>query len=145
MDYSVTPDISNTPITWDFGTVGEGSSIKTGLTYVEGVSGFRITNNSSFAVNITISGSDMEGGVTWTLSDDASRGENIYGLRAGLDGEAEGEDYTVIVPKTFANTLVSGLAGSGGTQSWGLQFLAPSTMTDGETKSGTVTLTATQA
>ncbi|TRZ52030.1 MAG: hypothetical protein D4S01_03660 [Dehalococcoidia bacterium] len=140
--WEVPPDISNDSATgnnYAFGTVDAGSSTKTGLTY------FTVTNNSAFNVNITISGSDMEGGVTWTLSEDASTGTNIYGLRAGRAGEVEGNDYLTVVPKSSANPLVSDLAGEGGTQQWGLQFLAPDTFTDGGSKSGTVTLTATQA
>jgi hypothetical protein len=131
----VEPDISNTPSSYDFATVAEGSTTETGLTY------FTVTNNSAYAVNITISGADMTGGVSWELSEDASTGANVYGLKAGL----EGGDYTIVVPEDSANTLVSGLAGGGGTQRWGLQFLAPTTMSDGASKSGTVTLTATAA
>lgn len=129
------PDISNTPTSYGFGTVAESSTTETGLTY------FTVTNNSAFAVNITIGGTDMTGGTTWTLSNDGSAGNMIYGLNAGL----EGGSYNVVVRRDPAyNTLVSGLAGGETTQQWGLQFLAPSTMSDGASKSGTVTLTATQ-
>jgi len=134
VDYTP-PPITNTPDNYPFGTVIEGSTTETGLTH------FTVTNNNAFAVNITIGGTDMTGGTTWTLSNDGTAGNMIYGLNAGL----EDGSYNVIVNKAGGNTLVSGLAGSGGTQSWGLQFLAPSTMTDGESKSGTVTLTATAA
>jgi len=127
------PDISNTPNSYNFGTVAESSATETGLTH------FTVTNNSAFDVNITISGTDMEGGVTWVLSDTATPGINIYGLKAGRAVES----YNIIVKKSSPNYLVENLAGSGGTQQWGLQLLAPSTMSDGETKSGTVTLTAT--
>ncbi|MBA7635475.1 hypothetical protein ES703_43079 [subsurface metagenome] len=130
------PSISNSPDNYGFGTVSESSTSETGLTH------FTVTNNSAFNVNITISGTDMTGGATWTLSNDGTAGNMIYGLNAGL----EGGSYNIIVRRdpTY-NTLVSGLAGEGGTQKWGLQFLAPTTFTDGGTKSGTVTLTATQA
>jgi len=132
-------DISNTSATgntYNFGNVAESSSTKTGLGY------FEVTNNSpSTAVSITISGSDMTGGDTWALSEGATIGTNIYGLRAGLSGQVEGNDYTVIVPKSSANTLIGSL-GAGSPQQWGLQFLAPDTFTDGIEKSGIVTLTA---
>lgn len=137
VDYTpaAAPDISNDPSEWNLGTVLEGSTTETGLTY------FTVTNNSGFAVNITIIGEDMTGGATpWVLSDTATQGTDIYGLKAGRAGES----YNIIVPKTFANTLVSGLAASG-TQDWGLQLLAPLIMSDGASKSGKVTLTATQA
>jgi hypothetical protein len=127
------PDISNTPSSYNFGSVAEGATPSTGLAY------FTVTNNSSSAVDITISGTDMTGGDTWTLSDDGNPGTNIYGLQAGLEGEA----YTIIVKKNSPyNTLVSNLAASG-TQRWGLQLYAPTTFSDGEAKTGTVTLTAT--
>ena len=127
-------DISNSPISYPFGTLSEGSITATGLTH------FTVTNNSAFAVNITIGGTDMTGGVTWELSDTATPGTNIYGLNAGL----ELSSYNITVKKTGPlNPLVDGLAASG-TQKWGLQFLAPISFTDGVAKEGTVTLTATQ-
>ena len=130
-------DISNSPPgDYEFGTVSEGASYKTGLTH------FTVTNHSAFAVKITISGIDMTGGgVTWTLSEDASTATNKYGLRAGREGEVEENDYLTVVPKSSANTLVSELAT--GTQRWGLQLLAPTSFSDGALKSGIVTLTAT--
>ena len=128
-------DISNIPISYPFGTLSEGSITATGLTH------FTVTNNSASDVNITIGGTDMTGGITWELSDTATPGTNRYGLKAGL----ELGSYNITVKETGPfNTLVSGLAASG-TQKWGLQLLAPTSFTDGVAKSGTVTLTATQA
>lgn len=132
---AVEPDISNTPSSYDFATVAEGSTTETGLTY------FTVTNNSAYAVNITITGTDMTGGVSWVLSDTATPGTNVYGLKAGRSGES----YNIVVKNSSADYLVQNLSGSGGTQQWGLQFLAPTTITDGTSKSGTVTLTATEA
>lgn len=138
VDYYIPPDISNTPTSFDFGTLSEGGTYETtgGLTTAY----FTVTNNSAFTVNITIGGTDMTGGTTWTLSNDGSAGNMIYGLNAGL----EGGSYNVIVNKAGGNTLVSNLLASN-SQDWGLQLLAPTTMSDGASKSGTVTLTATQA
>ncbi len=129
-------DISNGPGSHAFGTLGESDSYQTGFTH------FTVTNNSANPVNITIGGSDMTGGVTWTLSDDSTPGADIYGLRAGLEGAGS---YTIIVKRSGpSNTLVSNLA-SLGTQQWGLELLSPTSFSDGAQKSGTVTLTATQA
>ena len=129
------PDISNTPATHGIGNVSTSSTTETGLAY------FTLTNNSSFAIDVIISATDMTGGVTWTLSDTATPGANTYGLNAGV----EGGSYSIVVKKTGPyNALVSGVAGSGGTQKWGLQLLAPTTFSDGAAKSGTVTLTAVQ-
>jgi hypothetical protein len=78
----------------------------------------------------------MTTGNTWTLSGTATPGSDIYGLKAGL----EGGSYSITVT-TGSATLKSGLAASG-TQRFGLQFLAPTVMSDNTAKSGTVTLTA---
>ncbi len=129
-------DISNSPDNYPFGTLSEGSITATGQTH------FTVTNNSTYSVNITIGGSDMTGGDTWTLSDNATVGPNTYGLRAGLE---EVGSYTIIVKRNGPyNFLVSDLA-SPGTQRWGLELLSPTSFSDGVQKSGIVTLTATQA
>jgi hypothetical protein len=125
--------ISNTPTSYNFGAVNADSTISTGLTY------FCVTNNSGDDVNITISGTDIVGGTTWTLSDTATPGSDIIGLKAGL----ESGDYNIVVKKnTPYNTLKSGLSDNA-SQSWGLQLLAPTSYTDCIQKAGTITLTAT--
>jgi len=129
------PDISippSTPSSYDFGLVAEGSITDTDLAY------FTVTNNSASAVNITIIGTDMTGGVTsWTLSDIAAQGADTYGLKAGL----EAGSYNIIVKKTSPNFLVTGLAALT-SQGWELQLLAPTSFSDSVAKSATVTLTA---
>lgn len=135
VDYTLPPpDISNSPSDYAFGLLAEGATANTTLTY------FTVTNYSGYDVNITIGGTDMIGGVTWELSDTATPGEDTYGLKAGLAGTS----YNITVPKTFANPLVNNLTDSSSRQ-WGLQLLAPTSFSDGGSKSGTVTLTATQA
>lgn len=129
-----TEDISNTPGTYDFENVAESSTTSTDINE------FRVTNNSGGAIDITVSGTAMTGGTQWTLSDTATPGENIYGLKAGLDDDDD--NFDVIVKNTSPNTLVTGLADTA-TQDWGLQLLAPTLFSDGVEKSGTVTLTAT--
>ena len=141
VNYSTAPsvaDISNTDNLFDFGLVGADSS------YATGTDNFTVTNNSGFAVNITIGGTDMTsvppGGTTWTLSDNATVGVNTIGFTAGLDGGS----CNVTVKKTAPyNTLITSLADNG-TQKWGLTFWTPTApLTDNTTKSGTITLTAT--
>jgi hypothetical protein len=123
-------DISNPLSTYDFGTVNEGATASTTLNY------FTLTNNSGYAVNITISATDMTGGTAWTLSDTATAGADTYGLMAGTSS------FNIIVKKNSPfNTLVSGLS-AGSSQAWGLQLLAPTSMSDNVVKTGTVTLTA---
>jgi len=137
VDYTPPPAISNTPTSFDFGVLAEGAIVETtgGLTTAY----FTVTNDSSYAVNITIGGTDLTGGTAWTLSDTATPETDTYGLKAGL----EGGSYNIIVKSSSPNFLVEGLAASG-TQDWALQLLAPTTFTGGGENSGTVTLTATQ-
>jgi len=135
LEGGVTPCISITPDKYDFGLISEGAAVETTLTC------FTITNNSASPINVTIGGTDATGGVTWILSDDATPGANIYGLKAGL----KGGDYTIIVRKNGPyNILVSDL-GASANQSWGFKLYAPTTMNDGVPKTGTLTLTATAA
>lgn len=129
-------DITNTPASWN---VNGGSPVAVSSTYTTGLTYFTVTNNSGGAVDIDIRATDMTGGNTWTLSDTATPGSMIYGLKAGLDGG----DYTIIVKKNSPyNDLVTGLADSG-TQDWGLKLYTPTVYTDGATKTGTVTISAT--
>ncbi|MCX8126643.1 MAG: hypothetical protein N3E40_05860, partial [Dehalococcoidia bacterium] len=110
-----------------------------GTAYVTGLTRWTVWNLSGFAVNITISGTDMTGGVSWTLSDTATPGPDTYGLKAGVFGGS----YTIIVRKTAPyNTLVSNLA-SGANRQFGLQLLTPTEFSDSVTKTATITLTAT--
>lgn len=130
------PDISNSLPSYNFGNVSEGSSTLSGLTR------FTLTNHSGYAINVTVSGTDMTGGTAWTLSDTATPGTNIYGLKAGL---ADNSDYNVVVRKNAPyNILMPGMA-SGETAQWGIMLLAPTTFSDEVTKTGTVTLTAAAA
>ncbi len=129
------PSISLNTYSWSVNggsPVAESSNYATGLTY------FTITNNSGGAVTITIGGTDMTGGgYTWDLADDGSPGDMIYGLYAGLDGGA----YTIVVKESAPyNTLKAGLADSG-TQDFGLKIYTPTNFDDGNSKSGTITLT----
>jgi len=113
------------------GSVAAGSTLSTGLT------AFSIKNDGDVAIDVTVSGTDLTGGTTWTLSDTATAGANTYGLKAGISS------YSIIVKKTAAyNTLVSNLA-AGSSQSFGLQFLSPTSFSDGVVKTGTMNLIIT--
>lgn len=128
-----TPSISNTPSSYNFDAVGPSAETPTGT------SAFSVTNNSGSSVNITISGTDLTGGIPWTLSDTAAPGSATAGIKAGLSGGS----YNIIVKQTAPfNTLKSNLA-NGASQSWGFQLLAPTNYTDAVQKAGTITLTAT--
>ena len=94
---------------------------------------------SGGAVTIYISGTDATGGTTHTLSDTATPGANIFGLKAGLVGG----DYTIIIKKSESyNVLVSGLADEA-TQDWGYKIYTPTSMTEEDIeKTLTITLSA---
>ncbi len=127
--------IGNTPDSYGFGVVEETHTYTTGLSY------YTVTNNGfGPSIDITINGSDMSGiGVTWSLSDTATPGDAIYGLKCGVSG-----DYTIVVMKNGPfNTLVTSLS-VGSTQTWGLKLYSPTANMGGTQVSGTVTLTATE-
>ena len=131
------PDTSNTPDSQAWGTVNVGTTTNTSI------NSFTITNNGS-ACTITIQGGDFAGGDdTWDLSDTAEPGENIYGLKAGLDDDDDLFDIIVKEAATY-NTLVAGLAGSA-TQDWGLKLYMPTSVTnyDNQVMTAIVTLVAT--
>jgi hypothetical protein len=72
-------DISNTPSSHDFGIV------QTSHVYSTGFDWGNLTNNSAFAVDVSISGTDMTGGgYTWALSETATPGNMTYGMKATL-------------------------------------------------------------
>jgi len=113
------------------GSVAENATLSTGLT------AFTIVNDGSVAIDIAVSGTDLTGGTTWTLSDTATAGANTYGLKVGISS------YSIIVKKTAAyNSLVSNLAAAA-SQSFGIQFLAPTSFSDGVMKTGTLNLIIT--
>lgn len=134
----VLPDISNTPNSWAFGPVDPNSSYTTGINYVLDSSGFRITNYSAYDVNITISATDMGSG--WLLADSGTPDDTHYALWAGT--ELTSGLYNITVTST-GTPLITVLAS--GTRDWGLKLMTPTSFTDGALKTGTVTLTATQA
>ena len=137
LDVTPPPDISNTPSEWNFGTVDSNSEYTTGITYQAGVSGFRITNNVAYDVNITISASDMGSG--WLLADSGDPDATHYTLWAGT--ELTSGLYNIQVTSGGV-PLITVLASS--TRDWGLKLMTPTSFADGGQKSGTVTLTATQ-
>ena len=157
--------ITVSPISYDFGIVGANSTFQTGLTY------FTLTNDGDVGVNITIQGTDMTGGVGWTLSDTATPGTDIVGLKSGTKapystigfsggdqetsvGFAGGDeqdlvgfvgqgDYSVVIKKTATfNTIIYKMP-PGSSIKWGFAMYVPTEFTDGVEKTGTITLTAT--
>lgn len=122
--------IPTSPESFDFGYLSADETSATGLTY------FTVTNYGEEAIDIAIKGTDLEGSLTWTLSDDGNNGTDIYALLAGLDGGS----YNIVVKKNSPyNDLVSSL-GAGSSQDWGLQIEAPVNIDEGSEKTATVSL-----
>ena len=109
---------------------------------VDGECTHTITNDGSVAVDITVKWDDMSGtGDPWVNSDDGSNGSMVFGAKA----QESGENWSsAVVAKESAsyNTLVSSLAASGTKKvTFGLE--SPTAFTDGNSKSGDITLSAT--
>lgn len=131
------PSISLNQTSW---SVNGGSPVSASSTYETAINWCRITNNSGGTVNITIHGTDMiGGGYTWDLADDATPGSMTYGLKAGLD-DADDTFDTIVRETATYNVLVGNLADSA-TQDFGLKVWTPTAYSDGNTKSGNITLT----
>jgi hypothetical protein len=133
-----TPEITNTPNSKDFGILEVNTTSATSISY------FTLNNTGNCAVDITIQATNLTGGDdTWTLSGNATPGENIYGLYAGLD---DADDNFDVVVNTTANAFVSSLA-EATTQAWGLKLYMPTSVAnyDAQQMSGNITLVASVA
>lgn len=122
-------DISEAQSSYDFGTIVASGSKASGLTY------FTLTNSSGGAVSVAITATDMVGtGTDWTVS--SVPGADQYTIKAGTASA-----YSITLSGTPA-TLFSSIVDSG-TKPWGLKLWAPTSFSNGNVKSGTVTVTAT--
>ena len=127
------PTISVTPTSKAWGTIALGNTSATTI------NAFTLTNTGDCAVDVTIQGTDFTGGDdTWDLSDNASVGDNIYGLKAGLDDADDLFDITI--GEASATAFISNL-GVSGNQSWGLKIYMPSAVTGYDRQSMTATIT----
>ncbi len=124
--------ITLAPTSYDFGYLIESSVNNTPS------NAFTLGNDGNYNVNTTIQGADaLAGGPKkWVLSDTATPGADTYGTKVTPDGV----NYTVI-QKTNPVVLVNGLAVSG-SQTFGLQLLAPTSMSFVEQVSATFTVSA---
>ena len=123
-------NIENIPGVYNFGMLIAGAVSATGLDY------FEITNNSAFAIDIYIRGTDMTGGNGWLLANDGVAGSDIVAIKAGLGGGS----YNVIVKKDEPYNLLTETLGPADSILWGLQMSAPTVFSDGVEKTGTVTV-----
>lgn len=123
--------ISNTPGTFDFGTVKAGVDEDTTLT------GFNVTNGGSVACNITLQcdgWTNLTGTNVWTYG---AAAENTSQLKAGL----EGGSFDKTIPNGSTVQLTANLTAAA-SQEWGIEIDAPSAFTHGDVQQTTVTMTA---
>lgn len=133
-----TAEITNAPSTQAWGIVSLSENSTTAINY------FTVNNTGGVAVDVTIQGTDLSGGDdTWDLSDDASIGDNIYGLRVGLDDDDD--TFDIVVGEASATEFITNL-GTSDNQSWGLCIYMPSAVTgyDNQQMSATLTLVASE-
>jgi len=125
-------DISNTPSSWDVGTVNTSTNYTTGQGY------FTCTNSSSVAGNLTISAVNATwlGGSASTHSDTATAGANTVGLTSSNNTGA----YDIIVKNTSPNHLYEDL-GAGIDVDWELKFVSATSWVDAVEKSNAARLT----
>jgi hypothetical protein len=102
-----------------------------------------VTNTGNVAIDITVKWADMTGtGDPWTNSDAGTNGSMVFGGKAQIDGV---NWSAAVVAKNTAtyNTLISDLAAAGHNHAvFGLY--SPTAFTDGNAKSSSITLTATE-
>ncbi len=142
-EVSLAPDITNAPTSKDFGTVSEstpywsnGSAPVWPLDDTECY--FTVTNNSSSAVNIDIRATDFSGGTpSWTLG--ATPDADTVTLKAGKVPDAEGDLKTLT---TVDQPFITGLDAATSLK-WELKMETPTSFSNGDPKTSTVTLTAT--
>jgi len=143
-----TPDISNTPSTKNFGTVSPNSSywsngsvptfpLQNSQCY------FTLTNRSSVAVNILIRATNFtSSGVGWTLA--GTPGANIVTLKAGRSGDNSENDMVILetIDKSFISNPPLGASTS---RLWELKMETPTSFSNTDQKTSTITLTATSS
>ena len=102
-----------------------------------------VTNTGNVAVDVTVKWVDMAGtGSPWVNSDAGTNGSMVFGGKAQKSGT---NWSSAIIAKNAAtyNTLLSDLAAAGHTHVV-FGFLSPTAFTDSNSKSGSITLTATE-
>jgi len=122
-------DISVDEAAWDVGYVYASGTYNTPGT--PATSWATLTSGGVENVDVTIAGRSMKnaaGTHIWTLSDTAEAGDDIFGMKAGLDDEGDLMDIIILNVGQTLEKLVDELAT--GTQDFGLRFLAPTVLND---------------
>ena len=141
---AVPPDITNTPTSKAFGTVNTSTDYWTKgpaptFPLDDTECYFTVTNNSSVTAKIAIRATDFSGGIAgggWDLGSTPA-GDTVV-LKAGKSGDAEGDMVTLTtIDQTFIASL-DALA----SKMWELKMETPTSFSNGDPKTSTVTLTA---
>lgn len=136
--------ITNTQATWTIDTpVVVDAEVYFSVDDAADVDYSQVENTGNVAVDIEIQGTDLAGTPTWTLA--ATTAADQYCLYANTEGAPT--VYDVEVKKASYVDLKAGLATSG-TWDWSMKLTVPSSFggtEDGNAKTGTVTLVASEA
>lgn len=132
---SVAPDISVSPIFYDFGVVAESTTPYTATNY------FTIDNTSTMQTDqtIAVTTSTWSGGVGWTHSDTATPGANQAGLLSNKEGTWGVGD---VIVKFDTPDYIAENQPASTDYGFGLKLIAPTSFGDGVEKAITVRITA---
>jgi len=145
VDYSAAEDISNIPTSKAFGLVNTSTDYWSTVTNPptwpldDTECHFTVTNNSSAAVKIDIRATDFSGGTPgWTLAGTPSADTVV--LKAGKSGDSLETNMVTLTTsdQAFITSLDASLS-----KMWELKMETPTSFSNGDPKSSTITLTAT--
>jgi hypothetical protein len=141
------PDIVNAPSSKDFGTVttstdywAYGGTTAPSFPLSSGECFFEVTNNSTDAVDISIRATNFTGGIQgWALG--ASPGPDTVTLKVGKVGD---EQVDLKILTTSDQDFIPALGASSSIR-WELKMETPTSFSNADQKTSTITLTATFA
>lgn len=147
--YTPSPDITNAPDTINFGTVYTSTdywskgSAPSSWPLDDAECTFTLTNLTEVAVDIDIRATHFSDGKAlggWDLGGTA--GADVVVLKAGPSGETPTENDMVTLT-TGDLPFIAALAGGSSTKMWELKMETPSSFSNADVKTATITLTAT--
>lgn len=100
---------------------------------------FKVTNGSSVRIDVSINSTAWTGGTPWTVAADGNPGDNVLGLKAGVNGT----DVTnMIVVKTGTPNVLKVGTAVGEDWAFDMVLFTPTVFDDGELKTGTILVSA---
>jgi len=147
--YTPFPDITNAPTEINFGTVytstdywSKGIAPVWGDGLGDAECTFTITNLTEVPVDIDIRSTHFSDGIAsggWDIG--ATAGTDVVVLKAGQSGDTVEGDMVTLT--TGDLPFIAALAGGSSTKMWELKMETPSSFSNSDPKSATITLTAT--